>query len=189
MKKEPGRTRTRSHLARSDDPPVKHAAPSTLFSALRRPNPENGRIWSPRRVRTNTTRLGWGRACALNPTPGRRGSHQPRSNQTPGRPFTAPAAPAAASQAVALGHPSVRQERRGFPRARAARARRCQSTGQVTTVWPEHSGDSLTFSCPSQKTKHLADPNRRLGTCHRGTPFPLFPFVPRASCGQHAGPL
>lgn len=87
MKKEPGRTRTRSHLARSDNPPVKHAAPSTLFSALRRPNPENGRIWSPRRVRTNTTRLSWGRACALNPTPGRRGSHQPRSNQTPGRPF------------------------------------------------------------------------------------------------------
>lgn len=51
---------TISHLARTMiDPPVKHAAPSTLFSALRRPNPEDRRIWSPRCARANTTRLDW----------------------------------------------------------------------------------------------------------------------------------
>lgn len=97
-----------------------------FFQPCAEPNPENGRIWSPRRVRANTTRLDLGIACALNPTPAiRRKSPAQIEPDSREALHPAPPAPAAASQAVALGHPparlsvclSVRQEKGGLPKA------------------------------------------------------------------------
>lgn len=100
----------------------------------------------------------------------------------------APPAPAAASQAVALGHPPVcLAGKGGLPRARTWPCRRCQSTGQVTTRWPEHSGDSLAFSSPSQENKLFAGPTRRLGTLSQGNSLSFVPLCSAHPVGDIQG--
>lgn len=145
-----------------------------FFQPCAEPNPENGRIWSPRRFRANTTRLDLGIACALNPTPAiRRKSPAQIEPDSREALHPAPPAPAAASQAVALGHPPVylSVRKRGDFRRRALPCRRCQSIGQMITVWPEHSGDSMTFSSLREGTNPFACPTRRLRALSQGIPL------------------
>lgn len=99
-----------------------------------------------------TQRASIGR-LALNLTPGRRRSRQPRSNQTPGKPFIPHRRRQRRLHRLSRSgtRPSVSLVgEKGVPKSLRCLCRRCQSTGRMTAVWPEHSGDSLTFWSPAR---------------------------------------